>query len=339
MLKIGVIGSGFGVIGLMPAFNSVKDCKVIAICAKRSETLDNYCDQMGIKNIYPDWRLLLENEDLNAVAISVTPNAQYEITKVAISKGLHVFAEKPLTVNVKQARELLSLAKKMKVTHGVDFIFPEIAEWKKVKELIDSNIFGKLKHISVNWDWLSGDIKNGRSSWKTNVAEGGGVLSFYFSHGLYYLEHFAGEIIDVKSLFTYSPKSINGGEVEIELLLKFKDSVTGHAHVSCISNGLVRHQLIFKCEHGIITLENKNSVVDGFIVKTYSRSGEKLIRVNKDEGNKNEDERVKIVKKLATRFVKACATNQQMKPSFNEGLRVQELIERIREENNLNERN
>ncbi|MBU2612467.1 MAG: Gfo/Idh/MocA family oxidoreductase [Nanoarchaeota archaeon] len=332
MLKIGIIGSGFGLVGLVPAFNSIKGCRVVAICANKSEQLDISCNKMGSKNIYTDWQLLLENEDLNAVALAVTPRAQYQIAKVAISKGLHVFAEKPLTVNVAQARELLSLSEKNKITHGIDFIFPEIAEWKKVKELIDREIFGKLKHVSVNWDWLSGDIKYGRSSWKTNVSEGGGVLSFYFSHGLYYLEHLVGKITDVKSLFTYSPKSINGGEVGMELLLKFKNGVTGQAHVSCVSNGLIKHQLIFQCEEGVITLENKNSVVDNFIVKIYNQVGEKQVKVNKDKNNKNEDERVKIVKKLATRFVKACISNQQMIPSFKEGLRVQELIEKIRKE-------
>jgi len=332
MFKIGIIGSNFGVIGLMPAFNSIKDCKVVAVCAKKSEQLDRYCSQMDVKNIYADWKLLLENEDLDAVAIAIIPDTQYQIAKVAISKGLHVFAEKPLAVNVMQAKELLFLAKEKKITHGIDFIFPEIAEWKKVKELIDGEIFGKLKHMSVNWDWLSGDIKNGKSSWKTNLSEGGGALSFYFSHGLYYLEHFAGEIINVKSLFTYSPKSINGGEVGVDLLLKFKEGITGYAHVSCISHGLTRHHLMFQCERGVITLENKNSVVDGFVVKTYSLNEEMQVIVDKDKNNKNEDERVKIVKILAARFVEACIANKQMIPSFNEGLRVQELIEKIRME-------
>lgn len=195
MLKIGIIGSGFGQYGLFPAFNSVKNCKVVAICGERRKQLVKYCESIGFKNIYADWRLLLKNEKLDAVALAVTPRAQYKIAKAAINKGLHVFAEKPLAANVRQARELLSLARKKKIVHGIDFIFPEIAEWKKTKELLDKRTFGKLEHISVNWDFLSYDIKNKISSWKTSVADGGGALSFYFSHGLYYLEHLAGKYL------------------------------------------------------------------------------------------------------------------------------------------------
>ena len=54
--------------------------------------------------------------------------------------------------------------------------------------------------------------------------------------------------------------------------------------------------------------------------------------MKKDLGRKGEDERVKSVRKLATHFVEACIHHKQMSPSFVEGVRVQELIEKIRAE-------
>ena len=331
MLKIGIIGSGFGVVGLLPAFASIKECKVVAVCAKESTLRTRSCERAGVKNIYTDWRALLENEDLDAIAIAVTPRAQFQIAKTAIEKGLHVFAEKPLAANVAEARELLLLARKKKITHGIDFMFHEIPEWKKVKELVDEEAFGKLQHVSVNWDWLSGNIKHQQTSWKTSVDEGGGALSFYFSHGLHYLEHFAGEITHAKGLLGYTPLS-KKGEAGADILLRFKNGVTGYAHVSSNSPGLVRHQLLFQCERGVIVLENKNAVVDNFAIKIYSQSGIKRLSVKKGRNRKHEDERVKIVRKLAARFVASCIADQQTSPSFIEGLRVQELIEKIRGE-------
>ena len=313
MLKVGIIGGGFGEIGLKPAFASIRGCKVIGLCAGRS-----------------DWRTFLDRSDLDAVALAVPPHAQYEIAKAAIAKGMHVFAEKPLAVNLKEAKELYALAKKKKVTHGIDFIFPEIAEWGKVKELLDKKRYGALEHVSVDWDWLSTDIKHGRRTWKTSVKEGGGALSFYFSHGLYYLEHFAGRIRDVRASFTYSPKSLNGGEVGVDMLLKFKGGATGDVHVSCNTPKLVRHRLTFICERGAIVLDGKNTITDKFTVTVWDMAGTHRIRVRKDTERKNEDERVKVVRKLAERFVKACKAGKQMKPSFADGLRVQELIEKIR---------
>jgi len=114
------------------------------------------------------------------------------------------------------------------------------------------------------------------------------------------------------------------------MLLKFKSGATGNVHVSCNSPGLIRHRLMFVCERDVIVLENRNAIVDNFDIKTYSAHGTRIVKVKKDKGRKGEDERVKVVRKLAERFVKACKTGKQMKPSFADGLRVQELIETVR---------
>jgi predicted dehydrogenase len=332
MLRVGIIGSGFGVIGLLPAFAGIAGCEVVALCAKESDRVRKARRRFGIKKIYSDWELLLANEKLDVLALAVPPDIQYEIGKAAIRRGLHVFAEKPLTANLQQAQELLVLAEKHKITHGIDFIFQEISAWKKVKELIDKKIFGKLEHVSVNWDFLGGDIEHKRSSWKTSIARGGGALSFYFSHGLYYLEYFAGRIIRTKGVLQYSSESLNGGEVKTDILLEFQKGVIGNVQLSCNTRGIIRHRLAFQCQRGVIVLENRNAVVDSFSVTTYSADGVKNVRVIKDKNRGQEDERVKIVRKLATRFISACKRKKQISPSFKDGLRVQELIEIIRSE-------
>ena len=328
-LKLGVIGSGFGLYGLLPAFNSLESCEVVAICGKKTERLLNYCESIGLKKIYTDWQKMLNNENLDAIAIAVTPNVQYAIAKAAAQKKINIFAEKPLAANALQARELFDLAKKNKITHTVDFIFPEIDEWQKVKQLLDDKKFGRLIHVSANWDFLSFDIKNKVSSWKTDVSEGGGALSFYFSHALYYLEYYVGEIATIKSEFFHSKKSINKAEVGVNLLLKFKNGVSGNAHVSCNSRNLNEHQVVFTCEKGEIILENNGVVIDNFTLTIYKGRKKEVIKSN-DLTINSEDERVKIVRKLAKRFVEACVQHKQMIPSFREGLRVQELIEKIR---------
>ena len=225
---------------------------------------------------------------------------------------------------------MFDLAKKKKIVNAVDFIFPEIDEWERVKEIIKNKEFGKLEHISVNWDFLSYDIKNNLSSWKTDIDQGGGALSFYFSHVLYYLEYFAGEIVDVKSLLSHSTESINGGEVGVDLLLKFKKNINGYAHLRCNARGLNRHQLIFQFEKATVVLENRNSVTENFCIRILTEdNSEDIIRHSKPR-NANEDQRVTEIRKIAKRFVIGCINQEQMKPSFEEGLRVQLLIEKIK---------
>ena len=330
-LLIAIVGSGFGQYGLLPAFRTLENCEVVAICGKKRPQLTEYCEKIGLNNIYSDWQTLLENEKLDALALAVTPSAQYKIAKSAIKKGLHVFAEKPLALNTRQARELLSLARENKIVHGVDFMFPEIPEWQKTKKLLDKETFGKLRSISVRWEFLSYDIKNKIKSWKTDEAEGGGALSFFFSHGLYYLEYFAGKITGIKSTLTYSNESLNGAEVAADMSLKFENGSVGKARVCSNHQGPAKHEIIFECEKGIITLENgSDKVVDNFTLKVSSGNETKTLELKKEKDLPGDGERVKIVRKLAKRFVESCLKNKPMRPSFEDGLRVQMLIDKIR---------
>lgn len=330
MLKIGIIGSGFGLYGLLPAFKSIPACTVVALSGRKREQLVSYCESIGFTNIYSDWQHMLEQENIDAVAIAVTPHAQYQIAKVAIAKGLHVFAEKPLAATVQQATELVEMAEKKQIVHGIDFLFPEIAEWQKVKKLIDTKALGNVQHISTRWDFVSYDIKNNINTWKTNPEEGGGALAFYFSHGLHYLEHFAGTITALKCVRTYAPESLGGAEVEANMLLQFAHGITGDAHICCNNRKQTGHRLMFRCERGDILLQSDGGVVDNFIVETSVKGKKERVTVKKDLGQKNEDERVKIVRKLAERFVHACLEQKQMSPNFNDGLRVQTLLDLAR---------
>lgn len=352
MVKIGIIGSGFGLYGLLPAFNSTKNCEVICICGSRTKRLINYCKSIGLEKIYTNWQEMLQKEKLDAIALAVPPNEQYKIAKVAIDKNLHIFAEKPLAINFTQAKELLNLAKKRKIVNAVDFLFPEIKQWQEAKQLIDEKKYGKLKQINLNWDFLSYDIKNRKSSWKTDIALGGGALSFYFSHSLYYLEYFAGRILSFKGKLSYSKESIHGGEVGIDLILKFENKVTGKAHFNCNNKKLNRHQLIFICEKATIILENKRSITSNFrikiynvhtlqevndvIVNNYNNSKMKELVVSGDENLKEDvDERVIVVKKIVARFIDSIIHKKEVTPSFSEGVRVQKLIEKIRINSNV----
>lgn len=183
----------------------------------------------------------------------------------------------------------------------------------------------------MNWDFLSYDIKNKIASWKTNIVEGGGALSFYFSHSLYYLEYYAGKITDIKSLLSYSKENINGGDVGVDLLLKFKNDINGYAHLRCDAVGLNRHQLIFQCEKGSIVLENENSITENFIIRINTEVKIDKLYLPKDRSRtEDEDERVKVVKRLTARFINSCIKKMPMFPSFKDGVRVQGLIEKIR---------
>ena len=331
--KVAIVGSGFGMYGLLPAFSRIKECKVVSICGKNSEMMLNNCKKLGL-NRYTDWKEMLQKEKPDAVAIAVIPSHQYEIAIYALENGMAVFAEKPLTTSFDTSLELNKLAKKKRLPNMLDFLFPEIPEWHAAKKAIENGLIGEILKVNVDWTFLSYDLMNHIKSWKTDVKQGGGALSFYFSHVFYYLEYFLGRIKNIECNFSSSEKSLNKGETGTDMTISFENGCVGNVHMDISNTDQQKHKVEFHAEGKTMILQNFDSnFVDNFeLILNTSKGIEKikpdmLLDSSYDE---SEDPRVKVIKPIAERFINWCNTGNTAKPDFEDGLRVQELIKMAR---------
>jgi predicted dehydrogenase len=334
--KIVIVGSGFGMYCLLPTFSKIKGCKVVGICGKDSERMTNYCKKFGVSR-YTNWKEMLEKEKPDAIAIAIIPKYQYEIAKYSLENNIAVFAEKPLTTSFTDSLILKELAKTKKLPNMIDFEFPEIPEWRKAKQILENEQIGKVFSISVNWTFLSYDLKNKIDSWKTDIEQGGGALSLVFSHTFYYLEYFLGEIKDLQCNFSSSEKSLNNGETTINMTISFKNGCKGNIHVDISDSEQQKHVIEFHGTNGKLILQNQsNSLVDNFELILHTTNGPQKIESDKPviiSNENSEDPRVKVVSYLAEKFIKWCNTGISVKPDFQDGARVQELIDMARSSN------
>jgi len=331
--KVAIIGSGFGMYGLLPAFSRIKGCNVVSICGKNSERMLDYCKKLGL-NRYTDWKEMLRKEKPDAVAIAVIPSHQYEIAKYALENDIAVFAEKPLTTSFDTSLELNKLAEKKRIPNMLDFIFTEIPEWRTAKKMIKNGLIGKIIKVDIDWTFLSYDLMNNIKSWKTDVEQGGGALSFYFSHVLYYLEYFLGRIKNIQCDFSSSEKSLNKGETGIEMTVSFENGCVGNIHMDISNVDQQIHKVKFYDVENIMVLQNiSNDFIDNFELILSTSKGTEKIKSDiflDSLYDESEDPRVKVIRPIAERFINWCNTGISAKPDFCDGLRVQELIEMAR---------
>lgn len=336
-INIGIIGSGFGVYGLIPAFAHTPGCKVVAYAGNLSERALGTCLKYAVLNKYSLWKDMIDSTDLDAVAIAVKPSAQYEIAMYALQKGLHVFAEKPLTSTYLEAENLYSEAIKRKCKTAVDFIFPEIPEFEALKKYMQTNKVGSINSVNLEWDFLSYDIKNKKKSWKTNAKEGGGALAFYFSHSLFYLEWLLGKISINSSKLTYSNESLGGAEVGVDITFTTKELGKGKAHILCNNKVNSKHILKITGSEGSLLLQNTTESFPNFRLYFYNTNKKKInIKTSSLSEITDEDKRVPLIRKMSTKFINAIKKDSIMYPSFKEGSRVQQLIETIRLKSSAN---
>jgi predicted dehydrogenase len=334
--KVAIIGSGFGMYCLLPAFSNASECEVVSICGKNSERMSNFCKKFNVKQ-YIDWKEMIHKEKPDAIAVAVIPKYQFEIIKFALENKIAVFAEKPLTTNYHTSLELYELAKKFNLPNMIDFEFTEIPEWIEAKNIIETEKIGKILSVELNWTFLSHDLANGIKSWKTNIEKGGGALSLVFSHSFYYLEYFLGKIKNIDCSLSSSKISLNHGDTTIDMKLLFENGCNGNIHVDISDSKNQKHIIKFLGSNGELILENiSHDFLDNFKLKLQQNNEiQKILYVQKLNflNDVNEDPRIKFVANLTNKFINWCNTGIPAKPNFQDGLRVEKLIEIARTSN------
>jgi len=330
--RVAVVGSGFGLYGLLPAFQRIPACEAVGICGKNSERLLNYCRQTAVP-VFNDWRVMLDQCRPDALAVAVIPIHQHGILSCAIERGISVLAEKPLAVNPAQAAALLEQARAKKVAHMVDFLFPEIPEWRRAGELLRQDAIGRTLRFQAHWRFLSHDVKNKIQGWKTRPEEGGGALSFFVSHLFYNLEFFLGKIQSLQCRLDRAPEAPGPGETGVAMSVTCRNGCAGDVTFDCAFPGGHEHAWEFQGDAGSLTLEKTSaSFTRGFELTLHPKHGPKEnISVPAPAPDPSLYENVALVQSLAGRFIAWHRGAIPARPDFADGVRVQQLIELARQ--------
>jgi predicted dehydrogenase len=172
MVNIGVIGCGYWGPNLVRNLNNVPGCNVKWCSDLRDDRLTHMKKlYLGI-NTTKKYMDIIDDKDVDAVAIATPVSTHFEIAKIALQNNKHVLIEKPLTENSNHAEELVGLAEKNKKVLMVDHTFEYTAAVNKIKDILKNNELGKIftmdmirvnlglfqKDINVVWDLSPHDI-------------------------------------------------------------------------------------------------------------------------------------------------------------------------------------
>ena len=329
MVRTGIIGTGFGRYGHLPAFRRDPRCEVVALAGRSPGKAAKLARQLDVPQGFDDWRRLLDETRPDAVAIATLPAVQVEIAKHALGLGIAVFAEKPLALDPEQAAELARLAQETGLPNMVCFIFPELKTWRRAEQLLEQGAIGKPLHFAVDWRLETHAIRTQTRAWKTDASQGGGILQHYGCHVLYYLEWLFGPV----RRLTAGLSTVAGQDYDCETLvslhLAFCSGLSGTVSLCSAATLGSTHRLEIYGADGALVLENTApDPVAGFVLKMTTRESpeQTTLAVEKTEDNGGDDPRAAPVSGLATRFLDWRLHGVAARPSFQDGLRVQQLL-------------
>jgi scyllo-inositol 2-dehydrogenase (NADP+) len=128
--------------------------------------------------IVRDYRLILEDPDIELVVINTPDHLHFEMCSQAIEAGKHVVIEKPFTLKAADADILIDLASQNRIILSVFHNRRWDGDFLTVKQLIDSGKLGRLVDFESHFDRFRNYIQE---SWK-DQSNGTGTLYNLGSH-------------------------------------------------------------------------------------------------------------------------------------------------------------
>jgi predicted dehydrogenase len=173
MLNIALIGFGYWGPNVARNIHVNPNLKLHTICDLKTDRLEKAKSiYIAQTNYETDYKKLLANPEITAIAIAVETSGHFTLAKEALQAGKHIYVEKPFTSTVAEAKELEELANRLGLIIHVDHIMIFHPVIQKIKSLMEAGELGEIlfidamrmnlgqikKDVSAMWDLAIHDL-------------------------------------------------------------------------------------------------------------------------------------------------------------------------------------
>jgi len=184
-LALGFVGCGRATQSLhLPALHRITDWNVVAAADTDPHQLEAVASRYGIVRRYSDYRNLLADAEVDAVAVCVPPRWHTEVALAALDAGKHVFVEKPVALLPEECDRLAQAAARSPCKLMVGFNLRWHRHVRRARQIVQQGALGPVELIRTS---LTGRIHEctQSSTWRNRREEGGGV---FFELGVHHFD-------------------------------------------------------------------------------------------------------------------------------------------------------
>ncbi|MDW7775645.1 MAG: Gfo/Idh/MocA family oxidoreductase [Methanosarcinales archaeon] len=235
-MKVGIIGAGKQAINVhLPILNSIDGVEVVGIADIDKIRVETISKRYNIPNAYTDYNKLLD-DDLDFVLISTPHHLHKKMTLDSALAGKHILIEKPMATTVKDADEMIRVAKennvKLCIVQNYRF-FPAI---KDLKARIENGRIGEI--ISIHGHMLDfPPLGAGTSEWRIEGLDNAGVIEDIGPHLIdVVLQLNKSEIMQINAI-----GGCIGGNLNLidhtQIMIEFEDKSSATLDLSWMTGG------------------------------------------------------------------------------------------------------
>jgi len=202
---------------------------VVALCDIDKGKAEKLAGDYGISpKIYTDYKKMIENEELELVAIATDHDLHAEMALFIIDHGINVIIEKPIALSLGDADKIIASAKekgvKLTVCHQNRFN----KSIQKIREALEEGRFGKMFYGTTHARWNRSDDYYKLGKWRGSWEGEGGSLITQCIHSIDLLMWMMGDY--ATEVFAYTDL-MHHKEIEIDDvglgIVKFKNGTYG----------------------------------------------------------------------------------------------------------------
>ncbi len=238
MNKVAVIGAGFISGDHYPGWEKTNDAEIDVVVDIQAELAKKRAEEWGAGSWETDYRSVLDNKDITICDICLPHHLHATVTIDCLNAGKHVLLEKPISMNVDEAIEIMKVWKRSgKVLMIAEnwYYAPVVT---KAEELIKAGAIGDIYSMRANLDypgfrsWPKEQAYVRGVGWRENVAQsGGGVMVDGGIHTLSVARMFMGEVETIWGIEGKQAwKEHTGVEDTFNAMLKFDNGTSGVFH-------------------------------------------------------------------------------------------------------------
>jgi predicted dehydrogenase len=163
-VRWGVLGAAkIAVKKVIPGMQKGEWSEVTAIASRDRSKAEDAARALGIAKAYGSYEELLADPEIDAIYNPLPNQLHVPWSIKAAEAGKHVLCEKPLSLTVAEARQLLAARDRANVKIGEAFMVRTHPQWLRVRELVASGRIGQLRATTGFFSYFNNDATNIRN--------------------------------------------------------------------------------------------------------------------------------------------------------------------------------
>lgn len=220
MIKVGLIGAG--TMGRVhgSALRRLQNAQLKAVCDLRLEKAQQVAGPEV--QAVTDYQAILDDPEIDVVDVCLPTHLHKEVVAAAARAGKHVFCEKPIALNLKDAQEMIDACKKAGVKLGIGHVVRFFPDYYRVKDVLASGRIGEPKAVRT---FHGGSFPSwSDDNWYADYSKSGGPIVDLIIHDFDFLLWLFGPVSRVFAKSVKGQKNLDHALVT----LRFASGLIAH---------------------------------------------------------------------------------------------------------------